>query len=227
MQKGEELFTNNCLRCHGEKGPGPSLRLGLPLLSEKYIMAVLQGEIPEILSRMPRFPELGREDKEAMAHYLQFADADRKSPSAPAEASDVLLPQEIYPKVIVPMLGSSCRHCHAESAAKQTDFQTLFGYDRPIRFFMHKTERGYEPTSEGMAMLIPKAGSCEPSEFLQRLSARRKEAQGERVDKPGMPLTMPPVSSAALDSIRSWQRSGCLVDGKRLCQPCDKLTVQK
>jgi mono/diheme cytochrome c family protein len=228
MQKGEELFTNNCLRCHGEKGPGPSLRLGLPLLSEKYIVAVLHGKVPGISSQMPGFPELRSEDKAALAHYLQFADADRKIQAPPAEARDLLLPQEIYPKLIVPLLGSSCRHCHAENAAKQEAFQTMFGYERPIRFFMHRTERGYEPTSEGMAMLLPKPGTCEPSEFLQRLNARYKEALGETVaDKPGMPLTMPAVSASTLDSIRSWQRSGCSVDGKKLCQPCDKLTVLK
>jgi len=226
MHRGEVLFTKSCLSCHGGQGPGPALRIGVPLLSEKYIMAVLQGQVPGISSQMPAFPELHADDRAALAHYLQFADTEKNLKETASEAQALLLPQEFYPKVIVPLLGSSCRHCHADSAPKQEAFQNMFGYERPIRFFMHRTKRGYEPTAEGMSMLLPKAGSCEPSEFLQRLGARHKEVKGEiDRDKPGMPLTMPPVSSAVLENIRSWQRSGCLVDGKKLCQPCDKLAA--
>ncbi|MDQ3233473.1 MAG: cytochrome c [Pseudobdellovibrionaceae bacterium] len=221
MQHGEQLFVKNCVSCHGEKGPGPLLRLGVPLLSERYIVAIMEGKVSGIAPGMPRFSDLRSEDKAALAHYLQFAKAEKKTNEAPKEALGLLLPQELYPKVIVPLLGSSCRHCHADSPAKQEIFQNMFGYERPIRFLMERTKRGYEPTADGMTMLLPKAGTCEPSEFLQRLSARHKEAKGEiSHDKPGMPLTMPPVSTAALDNIRSWQRSGCFVDGKRLCEPC-------
>jgi mono/diheme cytochrome c family protein len=227
MRRGEDLFEKKCVSCHAGHGPGPSLRIGIPLLSESYIIAALQGAISHLSPQMPKFAELPDTDRVALAHYLQFADTDKKFSQRSDEAFTLLLPQELYPKMIIPLLGGSCRHCHADNADNQEIFQNLFGYERPIGFLLQRTKRGYEPTAEGMNKLLPKDKSCEPSEFLQRLTVRKNESQGEyNPDKPGMPLTMPYVSTSVVESIKSWQRTGCYVDGKKLCHSCDNIVLR-
>ena len=81
LGRGEELFTANCATCHG-----PDLRgtfVGPPLLHEIYApdqltdddirAAVANGVTPKnwSFSGMPAFPELERDDLEALIAYLR------------------------------------------------------------------------------------------------------------------------------------------------------------
>ncbi|WP_141731484.1 c-type cytochrome [Oligoflexus tunisiensis] len=218
---GQTLFQIHCVSCHQTQGPGPLLRIGRPLLSQDYVTAAVQGRLPQLQNKMPAFPQLQGKDITQLYHYLSHAADDLPQQEGRLATTAFYLPQETYPKVIVPLLSRACRHCHASNPEDQKNFQAFFQAPKEIGFLLQRTTLGYEPTDAAFRYLLPQDNSCQTTGLLQHLEARQKEWKGHyQPGVTGMPLTLKPIDSGTIQAIRQWVKAGCLVKGESRCKPC-------
>jgi mono/diheme cytochrome c family protein len=218
---GQTLFQTHCASCHQAQGPGPLLRIGRPLLSQDYMTAAVQGRLPQLQNKMPAFPQLQSQDIAQLYHYISEAVDDLPRQEGRLASTDFYLPQETYPKVIVPLLSRACRHCHASRPEDQKNFQDFFQASKEIDFLLKRTDLGYEPTDTAFRYLLPEGNSCQSTGLLQHLEARQKEWMGHyQPGVTGMPLTLPPIENGTIQAIRQWVKAGCLVKGESRCKPC-------
>lgn len=96
LERGKELFEENCIACHGEDGAGappnfPALAGNANLSDEALIIRQVRAG----KEAMPAFPDLSAEDIAAVATYVRNAWQNDFGPVSPEEAQEVLMTVEV------------------------------------------------------------------------------------------------------------------------------------
>lgn len=213
VERGRALFATHCASCHAN-GPGPRLRLGVPLLAPAFFARRVRegggGRMQfewssgrrKTRARMPAF-RLGDDDVASLYAYTSADASDRPGMATPAEESR-LFGLELYREVQARVFETSCRHCHSGDRGV---IQKTFDADRvPAEL----------PTRARVTRDSPELRRAF-RELVPRLRARADEWSGRPGLVRGMPLTLAPLPADRIQLVERWVRMGCPTEAGSLC----------
>jgi len=104
--KGQQLYTDNCVGCHGDKGLGTASAPSICNVKQNAFMkAVMDGK-----GSMPSYkPDLSKSDINKIASYIKAINKAKKMISEKAN----------YSATLDSVFDSSCASCHPESFRAQ------------------------------------------------------------------------------------------------------------
>jgi cytochrome c2 len=230
---------------------GPRLRLGYPLYSKKYFAYrvkngfiktdpldfIYQYQWKEVKKKlvkaklgpkflMPAFNKLSKGDLDNLYEYVSFSNEDLSSIKAQVELyNHTDDPDGLFSEVTHNIFETSCRHCHSTSTYGMKLLKEITGvpadknYDLvqfPVR------DRPFTPSAKFSEILSP-TKDCGPSPMVKILWERHREIKGSKaMNKPGMPMNLPPVPFNTINQLRKWSNLGCPTPKGFLCKACKK-----
>ncbi len=167
-------------------------------------------------SRMPK-QLVGAEDAEKLADFLLGAPLGAATTTANPRASNVgpVLPREVtYDEVADEVLGMICVHCHMDPASNNGDGGAgntgglgYAGLKLSLESYA-SIRRGFVRDGKAVSLLKPERPGEEPP-LLASLLRRHAEGNGPQdVDRPGMPLGLPPLAPKQISLVRTWLAQG-------------------
>ena len=147
--RGKAVFEVRCATCHGLDGLGgehaPDIvrQTAVKTLSDQALLGLIHNGIPE--AGMPAFPDMGKDDSQALVVYLRFLQGKSGGKSA---AGDPLRGRALF------FGKAGCAACHSQG---QSVSESLAGF-----------ARDHEAAEIGEAILKPPAGGAEAATAIAR-----------------------------------------------------------
>lgn len=240
IKKGKELYNSQCLSCHNKDTASdlaPKLRMGYPLLSQKYFEHRVYDKginrnqnfiynyywktdlkkIQKVALKndMPIFSKLTKQDITALYAYISTSDEDIQSIRIlESESLSTHSPIDLYNVVNDKIFSGSCKHCHFDANSMinfvfdtKKKIPSLFNENQPLL------------KSDDLTRLFSVGEKCQPSLMENVLRERHLEFKGKKSDQSlkGMPLNLKPLSLNTIKNIRQWTLIGCPSPSGFLC----------